>query len=223
MSGGRIYLIHCSYDELIQQLTTLYKDHREQRLRRWTIADVKSGTAISFGRMPSGTEENDKAHFTPEPASASRVTLSVPRLRRSDKPENVIWVLKVQSPIEGDRRDSSSLVLSADIDYRDFNDAFARLENSAFFQRQVIVANEQGQLLYHDRLAEQTKNNQPVDIPKIDLTKASNRFYADTFALPAGAMPTKPAAGESSSSFKPILGIPPRNPRSTSSVGRQPT
>jgi hypothetical protein len=183
-------------EELIQELRTLYEDHREQRLRRWTVADVKSGAAISFGRMPSGTEEIDEAHFAPGPASANRVTLSVPLLRRSDKPENVIWVLKVQSPVEGDLRDASPLVLSADVDYRDFNDAFARLENSAFFQRQVIVANEQGQLLYHDRLAEQTKTNKPVDIPKIDLTKESNRFFADTFALPPGAIPTKPAPGE---------------------------
>jgi hypothetical protein len=185
-------------DELIQQLTTLYEDHREQRLRRWTIADVKSGTAISFGRMPSGSEELDESKRAKHSAVPSQESamLSVPHLRNSDKPQNVLWVLSIISPImvSGDRDVSTRL--SADVDYRDFNDAFARLENSAFFQRQVIVANEQGQLLYHDRLAEQTKTNKPVDIPKIELTKASNRFYADTFALPAGAIPTKPAAGE---------------------------
>jgi len=185
-------------DKLIQQLRALYEDHREQRLRRWTVADVKSGTAISFGRMPSGNDELDESSRARQDTVPSQESamLSIPHLRHSDKPQTVLWVLSIVSSLRlsGDR--DISKLLSADVDYRDFNDAFARLENSAFFQRQVIVANEQGRLVYHHRLAEQTKNNQPVDIPKIDLTQGSNRFFADTFTLPAGAVPTKPTAGE---------------------------
>jgi serine/threonine protein kinase len=183
-----------SHDRTISKLMHLFEIHGEQRLKRWTLVNLRSGRALTYGKLPSGKEGIDECDNVENAmTSVSKgPMLSIPHRRQSNEPENVLWVLCVSSAIRPGAKAPAAGDLSAEIDYHDFNDVFARVAGSAFFKREIIVANEEGRLLYHQRLAEAVKGEQDTEVRCVDLKKPDNQFFAEAFA-PGG--PPLPASG----------------------------
>src|SRR5206468_312330 len=60
-------------EPLIKKLSQLYEDHREQRLRRWTVVNFAAGRGLTYGRMPSGHEGVDEYDEAPQVPASSQV------------------------------------------------------------------------------------------------------------------------------------------------------
>jgi len=181
-------------EQLIEKLMHLYDTHGDLRVRRWTLRNYRIGQGVSYGRMPSGQEEvdrDDAARKTPGLSERSPL-LTRPHRRSSNEPKNVLWVLSIASAIPPEIEKAPIGELFAEVDYRDFNEVFERLHDNAFFQRDVIVSNEQAELIYHPRLAKSVKGENDALVRSIDLKKPENQFFADAFA-PGG--PPLPTAG----------------------------
>jgi hypothetical protein len=177
----------------IKKLRHLFETHGELRLKRWTLVDLAHGRALTYGKLPSGKEGVDECDKVGQvnALAGKGPMLSIPYRRESNESKNVVWVLSVSAPTAKDGEAAAGDLL-AEIDYHDFNEVFARVQGSAFFQREIIVANEEGKLLYHQRLAEAVKEEKEVQVRGADLSKPANQFFGDAFA-PGG--PPLPMAG----------------------------
>ncbi|HMC11057.1 MAG TPA: hypothetical protein VKH44_07195, partial [Pirellulaceae bacterium] len=131
--------------------------------------------------------------------------LSQPYRRQSKDPARELWVLSVSCVVPPQGPAAPAGVLAGQIDYREFNEAFARFESSAIFQRKVIVANERGQTMYHERLAAQTKKDETsAEVRQIDLKQKEHAFVAQVFNRPApgGVEPAQAGKNPSPVAYK---------------------
>jgi hypothetical protein len=117
------------------------------------------------------------------------VLLSQPYRRDSADRSKELWVVSTSCIIPPQADASPVGVLAAQIDYREFNESFARFGTQAF-QRKVIVANERGQAFYHGEVAEGVRqNNAAITLPRIDLERPEHEFFVEAFAMSPAAAP----------------------------------
>jgi len=201
-------------ERLVEKLQRLYQTHGEQRLRRWCIDN--GVLRLTYGRMPSGNEEADEFDLmenvpgslanknvdeaTMEESAmqlARAPLLSPPYRRKSNDPKRELWILSVSCGIGHEGTSAPVGILSGEIDYHEFNEAFARFESSAVFQRKVIVAHERGQTIYHGRLAAHVNRDEiTAEVRKIDLKQKEHKFFAQAFDPPTPTGVESGLAGE---------------------------